>query len=140
VARDLDHRKTYTIEIIFAEDPDDFEVKAQIECLIATMDVKIATSQSEFACLKEENADTIQQKVNSQPITMILSYKTLTDKAKHLSMVSANDRRNKVKAPKFVIEIVDEGTDLEVTIEGSDHLYGSTIQIIPEDHAGVDLE
>jgi len=44
VARDLDHRKTYTIEIIYAEDPDDFEVKAQIECLIATMDVKIATS------------------------------------------------------------------------------------------------
>ena len=33
----------------------------------------------------------------------------------------------KLKAPKFEIEIMDQNTDLEVTIEGSDHLYGATI-------------
>jgi len=90
--------------------------------------------------LKQENATIIQEKVNSQSENILLSYKKLADKGKHLNMVSAYDKKNKVKAPKFVIEIADEGTDLEVTIEGSDHLYGSTIQIIPEDHAGVDLE
>jgi len=59
VARDLDHRKTYTINIIFAEDREDFEIKAQIECLIAKMDVKISTSQSEFTCLKQERSVTL---------------------------------------------------------------------------------
>ena len=29
--------------------------------------------------------------------------------------------------------IKDENTDLEVTIEGSDHLYGSLLQITPVD-------
>lgn len=34
-----------------------------------------------------------------------------------------------LKQTKLEIEIADENTDLEVTIEGSDHLYGEIIQI-----------
>ncbi len=58
---------------------------------------------------------------------MVLSYNKLTDKGKHWKMVSANDSDNKVKAPNYIIDIVDENTDLLVTIEGSDHLFGSII-------------
>ena len=32
---------------------------------------------------------------------------------------------------KTIIEIKEEDSDLEVTIEGSDHFYGSMIQIVP---------
>ena len=49
-----------------------------------------------------------------------------------LSMVTALSG-GKLKAPKFEIEIMDQNTDLEVTIEGSNHLYGATIQIKPEE-------
>ena len=38
---------------------------------------------------------------------------------------------NEVKPAKYEIEIKDEDTDLEVTIEGSDHLYGSKLVIVP---------
>ena len=53
VAKDLSHKVEYTILVIFAADSDDFEDKSQIECLIATMQVKIANSKSEYVCLKD---------------------------------------------------------------------------------------
>ena len=42
--------------MVFTADADDFEDKAQVECLIATMQVKIANSKSEYVCLKDESA------------------------------------------------------------------------------------
>ena len=67
-----------------------------------------------------------------------MSYKTPADKGKHISMVAhkkKGDIASKLKATDYEIEIKDEETDLEITIEGSDHFYGSTIVVIPEDHA-----
>lgn len=51
-------------------------------------------------------------------------------------MVAATkqDRRGKLSAPKYEIEITQDDSDLEVSIEGSDHLYGSVLQIISEEH------
>ena len=43
--------------------------------------------------------------------------------------------KGKLHASATEIEILDENTDLEITIEGSDHLYGSIIYITHEDHA-----
>lgn len=48
-------------------------------------------------------------------------------------MVSAMDKRSDVKAPIYTLVISEENTDMEVTIEGSNHLFGSRIQLIPED-------
>lgn len=61
VARNLDHRETYLIQVIYS-DANDIEEKAEIECLQASMQVKIATSQSEYACLDNSKADSIQGK------------------------------------------------------------------------------
>lgn len=54
VSTKLRSDKTYSIQILFADDPDDMEMKAEIECLQATMQVKIANSDSEFRCLKKD--------------------------------------------------------------------------------------
>jgi len=54
VTTKLSSSKSYSIQILFADDPDDMEVKAEIECLKATMQVKIANSDSEFVCLKKD--------------------------------------------------------------------------------------
>jgi len=56
VATDLSHKSEYTILVVFAADADDFEDKAQVECLVATMQVKIANSKSEYVCLKDESS------------------------------------------------------------------------------------
>jgi len=40
----------------------------------------------------------------------------------------------KLKPTDAEIEIVDENTDLEITVEGSDHLYGSVMYLTPKDH------
>ena len=51
-------------------------------------------------------------------------------------MVAATkkDRSGKLSAPKYEIEIKQDDSDLEVSIESSDHLYGSILQIISEEH------
>lgn len=33
VAENLSNRESYTIQLLFAEDPDDMEMKSEIECL-----------------------------------------------------------------------------------------------------------
>lgn len=64
---------------------------------------------------------------------MTLSYKTVSEKGKHILMVAKNSKGT-LKPIKYEIVIKEDNTQLEVTIEGSNHLYGATIQIIPEDH------
>ena len=51
-------------------------------------------------------------------------------------MVAATrkERSGKLSAPKYEIEIKQDDSDLEVSIESSDHLYGSILQIISEEH------
>lgn len=51
IADGLSDREEYAIHVIFASDEDDFHQKASLECLIATMQVKIANSKSDFVCL-----------------------------------------------------------------------------------------
>ena len=42
-------------------------------------------------------------------------------------MVPRNSKNGSVTPATYLIEIKDDNTDLEVTIEGSDHLYGSKL-------------
>lgn len=53
VAEDLHHTEVYSIHVIYASDSDDFEEKAALACLVATMQVKISNSNTDFVCLKE---------------------------------------------------------------------------------------
>lgn len=117
---------------MFADDPDDMEMKAEIECLQATMQVKIANSGSEYRCLNKQ-LDKMKKKVDDQESLFTLSYKmTSAEKGKHILM-SAKSRSTKIKQQNTQIEIKEDSTDLEVTIEESDHLYGSRLIIIPVD-------
>ena len=87
VAEHLVSGKTYAIVILYAEDPDDMEMMAEIECLQATMQVKIANSDSEYRCIKK-GLDDWKTKLENQATSIDLSYKTLVDKGKHLNMVA----------------------------------------------------
>lgn len=51
VASDLSSSKTYIIDVIYASSEYDFEQKSEMECLVAVMQVKIASSKSEYRCL-----------------------------------------------------------------------------------------
>ena len=72
-----------------------------IECLQATMSVKIANSKSEYTCLRTSLSDW-QDKIEKQPTSYELSYKKLADKGKHVNMVGSNakvkNNNNKLKA------------------------------------------
>ena len=131
VAEHLSDRDEYVIEVVFAEDPEDFMEKQMIECLIAEMQIKIASSYTDFACLKGEKSS-LQRQIDSQTTPVLLSYKNLNDKGKHVLMVPTINTGGQLKAPKVELDIKDDDTELEVTIEGSDHFYGSIIQIIRE--------
>ena len=103
-----------------------------IECLQATMSVKIANSKTEYTCLRNSLTDW-KDKIEKQPTSYELSYKVLADKGKHVNMVGSNGRmkngENKLTATTIDLVIKEDNSDLEVTIEESDHLYGSLIQI-----------
>ena len=96
------------------------------------MQVKIANSQSEYRCLSSTLANW-QTKLSKQENSIDLSYKNLPDKGKHVFMVGSTGKRGgqnlQLKPTSIELVIKDENTDLEVTIEGSDHFYGSTIMI-----------
>ncbi len=49
-------------------------------------------------------------------------------------MVDHKSKKGTLKPVSQVIEIKEDETQLEVSIEGSNHLYGATIQIVPQDH------
>lgn len=51
-----------------------------------------------------------------------LSYTNIVEKGVHMNMVAADK-----DAPRFSIEVKDDNSDLEVTIEGSNHFYGATL-------------
>ena len=51
VASDLSSAKSYIIDVIYASNEYDFERKSEIECLVAVMQVKIASSNSQYRCL-----------------------------------------------------------------------------------------
>ena len=53
VASGLSPKQTYIIDVLFASSPEDFEAKSLTECLIATMQVKIASSKSEYVCRRQ---------------------------------------------------------------------------------------
>lgn len=121
VAEDLSHMTEYAILIIYAEDEFEMEAKSEEECLIATMQVKIANSQSEFHCLtKGVSARKTQIAAQTMPAT--LSYTDIVSKGVHMDMVAADK-----DAPRFSIDIKDDNSDLEVTLEGSNHFYGATL-------------
>lgn len=132
IATGLSDETEYLIEVLFAADTDDLEEKAQIECLIATMQVRIANSRSDFVCLKKRLND-LKAKHDLQSYPQVLSYDNLVDKGKHVLMVASNSKDTTLKPARYEIEIKDENAQLEVTIEGSDHFYGTTLQIIPEE-------
>ena len=93
------------------------------------MQVKIANSGTDFVCLKER-LSTLQARHDAQTYPATLSYKTAIEKGKHMLM-SATKLKSSDERHKYTIEIKDENSDLEVTIEGSDHLYGSRLTITP---------
>ena len=132
IAENLDHKQAYAIVVFFTSDADDLEFKSMIECLEATMQVKIANSKSEYRCLNEKLGNW-STKLNKQDKSINLSYKNLQEKGKHAYMVASAGKRggkNLTLQPNSLeIVIKDENTDLEITIEGSDHFYGSTIVI-----------
>lgn len=118
------------ILIVFAEGDEDFEMKSSTSCLQATLQVKVANSDGEFACLDQNSSET-KKRLDSMTKSLSLSYQTVIEKGKHLTMVAHNSM--KVSVPEYIIEIKDENTDLEVTIEETDHLFGATIKLIPID-------
>ena len=107
VARNLDPKKGYVIRLLYAEDPDDFEEKSTMECLMATLQVKIASSDSEYRCLSDIGLQGVQSKIDSQTLPAILDYSKISDRGKHLLMVAATkkDRSGKLSPPKYEIEI-----------------------------------
>ena len=94
------------------------------------MSVKIANSRTEYTCLKNSLNDW-KDKIEKQATSYELSYKVLADKGKHINMVGSNGKmtndNNKLRATTIDLVIKEENSDLEVTIEESDHLYGSLI-------------
>ena len=108
VARNLDPKKGYVIRLLYAEDPDDFEEKSTMECLMATLQVKIASSDSEYRCLSDTSVKEMQSKVDSQTLPAVLDHTKIADKGKHLLMVAStkSDRRGKLTPPKYEIDIV----------------------------------
>ena len=130
IADGLSDHEEYAIHVIFASDEDDFHQKASLECLIATMQVKIANSKSDFVCLTTR-LDKLQEKHDKQVYPTILSYEKAADKGKHILMAARNSASGFAK--QYTIEIKDDDTDLEVTIEGSDHFYGAKLLIQSND-------
>ena len=131
VADNLSHNTEYLIVILYSSDTTGFLEKTRQECLAATMQVKIANSKSDFVCLNKRLSH-LKSKHEAQSYPFTLSYKTAAEKGKHMQMVAKQfGNRSEVKAANYEIEIKDEDTDLEVTVEGSDHLYGSKIVIVP---------
>ena len=108
VARNLDSKKGYVIRLLYAEDPDDFEEKSTMECLMATLQVKIASSDGEYRCLSDTSVKEMQSKVDSQTLPAVLDHTKIADKGKHLLMVAStkSDRRGKLTPPKYEIDII----------------------------------
>ena len=137
----MDQLTNYAIVVLFTSDADDLEEKSEIDCLEATMTVKIANSRSEYTCLRNSLSDW-QDKLEKQSTSYDLSYKVLADKGKHVNMVASNNGKqnndSKLKATVVDLVIKEDNTDLEVTIEESDHLFGALIQIysLDEDDDG----
>ena len=88
VARGLKANEGYVIRLLYAEDPDDFEEKSTMECLMATLQVKVTSSDSEYRCLSEASLKGMQAKIDSQTLPASLDLRTLADRGKHLLMVS----------------------------------------------------
>lgn len=89
------------------------------------MQVKIANSKSDFVCLTER-LESLKAKHDSQTYPLALSHTSAQEKGKHILM-AAKHSSGSVSAANYIIEIKEDNTDLEVTIEGSDHLYGGRI-------------
>mmetsp|Transcript_26958 Transcript_26958/g.33486 ORF Transcript_26958/g.33486 Transcript_26958/m.33486 type:complete len:142 (+) Transcript_26958:329-754(+) len=97
VAADLSHKEEYLIHVIFASDADDFQEKSQLECLIATMQVKIANSNDDFVCLNKRGQKLIA-KHDSQTYPLTLSHQTAAEKGKHMLMASKTNSAARVQA------------------------------------------
>ena len=68
IASNLSSRETYVIVISFSDD-EDLEEKSEVDCLVSTMQVKIANSESDYVCLKK-NLDKIKDKLKCRVLVV----------------------------------------------------------------------